>query len=88
MSSSSDGSGDRLPLQKMSADEDQAYFDSYGHYGIHEEMLKDTVRTKSYRDFMLDNRHIFRDKVIHTKVLEKRDKSSSSSQNHKLANYQ
>ena len=24
------------------------YFDSYAHFGIHEEMLKDEVRTKSY----------------------------------------
>lgn len=24
------------------------YFDSYSHFGIHEEMLKDEVRTKSY----------------------------------------
>ena len=24
------------------------YFDSYSHYYIHEEMLKDTVRTNSY----------------------------------------
>ncbi|XP_072032822.1 protein arginine N-methyltransferase 3-like [Amphiura filiformis] len=62
--SSSDGSLDKLPLQKMSEDEDQAYFDSYGHYGIHEEMLKDKVRTESYRDFMYDNKHIFTDKVV------------------------
>src|SRR5436305_14722966 len=25
------------------------YFDSYAHFGIHEEMLKDEVRTLSYR---------------------------------------
>lgn len=25
------------------------YFDSYAHYGIHEEMLKDEQRTKAYR---------------------------------------
>lgn len=24
------------------------YFDSYSHFGIHEEMLKDDVRTRSY----------------------------------------
>jgi hypothetical protein len=24
------------------------YFDSYSHFGIHEEMLKDEVRTRSY----------------------------------------
>ncbi len=25
------------------------YFDSYSHFGIHEEMLKDEVRTSQYR---------------------------------------
>ena len=25
------------------------YFDSYAHFGIHEEMLKDEVRTLTYR---------------------------------------
>ena len=43
--------------------EDQSYFDSYAHYGIHEEMLKDKVRTESYRDFIYNNRHIFKNKV-------------------------
>lgn len=32
--------------------------------GIHEEMLKDTVRTLTYRNSMLDNKHLFRDKVV------------------------
>uniref|UniRef100_A0A8C6S1N4 Protein arginine N-methyltransferase 3 n=1 Tax=Nannospalax galili TaxID=1026970 RepID=A0A8C6S1N4_NANGA len=45
-------------------DEDGVYFSSYGHYGIHEEMLKDKVRTESYRDFIYQNPHIFKDKVV------------------------
>uniref|UniRef100_H3AWQ8 type I protein arginine methyltransferase n=1 Tax=Latimeria chalumnae TaxID=7897 RepID=H3AWQ8_LATCH len=45
-------------------DEDEVYFSSYGHYGIHEEMLKDKVRTESYRDFMYLNPHIFKDKKL------------------------
>ncbi|XP_056268600.1 protein arginine N-methyltransferase 3 [Pseudoliparis swirei] len=45
-------------------DEDEAYFSSYGHYSIHEEMLKDKVRTESYRDFMYSNPEVFRDKVV------------------------
>ncbi|XP_064423291.1 protein arginine N-methyltransferase 3 isoform X3 [Latimeria chalumnae] len=45
-------------------DEDEVYFSSYGHYGIHEEMLKDKVRTESYRDFMYLNPHIFKDKIV------------------------
>ncbi|KAJ1804896.1 Nuclear SAM-dependent mono-and asymmetric methyltransferase [Coemansia sp. RSA 2599] len=40
------------------------YFDSYAHYGIHEEMLKDEVRTTSYRDSIVKNKHLFKDKVV------------------------
>ena len=32
--------------------------------GIHEEMLKDEVRTKSYRDAIYQNKHLFRDKIV------------------------
>lgn len=37
---------------------------SYNHHGIHEEMLKDDVRTRSYRDAIYQNRHLFKDKVV------------------------
>ncbi|KAF2745116.1 arginine n-methyltransferas-like protein [Sporormia fimetaria CBS 119925] len=40
------------------------YFNSYNHHGIHEEMLKDEVRTKSYRDAIYQNAHLFKDKVV------------------------
>jgi len=40
------------------------YFNSYAHFGIHEEMLKDTVRTKTYMKSIYDNKHLFRDKVV------------------------
>lgn len=40
------------------------YFDSYSHFGIHEEMLKDEVRTNTYMHSILRNKHIFRDKVV------------------------
>jgi len=40
------------------------YFDSYSHYGIHEEMIKDSVRTTTYRNAILDNPHLFKDKVV------------------------
>ena len=39
------------------------YFDSYAHFGIHEEMLKDEVRTLSYRNAMYHNKHLFKGKV-------------------------
>jgi len=40
------------------------YFDSYAHFGIHEEMLKDEVRTLTYRNAMYHNRHLFKGKVV------------------------
>ncbi|XP_020896435.1 protein arginine N-methyltransferase 1 [Exaiptasia diaphana] len=40
------------------------YFDSYAHFGIHEEMLKDEVRTMTYRNSMYHNKHLFRDKIV------------------------
>lgn len=33
-------SGNLGVVAKLREDEDEAYFSSYGHYGIHEEMLK------------------------------------------------
>lgn len=35
------------------------YFDSYAHYGIHEEMLKDEVRTLTYRAAIMQNRCVW-----------------------------
>jgi len=40
------------------------YFDSYAHFGIHEEMLKDEVRTLTYRNAIYHNKHLFKDKVV------------------------
>lgn len=40
------------------------YFDSYAHFGIHEEMLKDEVRTMTYRNSMYHNTHLFKGKVV------------------------
>ncbi|XP_052807943.1 protein arginine N-methyltransferase 3-like [Mya arenaria] len=45
-------------------DDDDPYFSSYGHFSIHEEMLKDRVRTESYRDCMYKNKDVFRDKIV------------------------
>lgn len=43
---------------------DDGYFDSYSYNEIHELMLKDTVRTDAYRDFIYDNKDIFAGKVV------------------------
>mmetsp|Transcript_46928 Transcript_46928/g.75120 ORF Transcript_46928/g.75120 Transcript_46928/m.75120 type:complete len:389 (-) Transcript_46928:183-1349(-) len=47
--------------EKTSAD---YYFDSYSHFGIHEEMLKDKVRTGTYQKSIVSNPHLFRDKIV------------------------
>ncbi|KAF1959583.1 S-adenosyl-L-methionine-dependent methyltransferase [Byssothecium circinans] len=51
------------PLAGM-AHSEAHYFNSYNHHGIHEEMLKDEVRTRSYRDSIYQNGHLFKDKVV------------------------
>ncbi|EMG46790.1 HMT1 Protein arginine N-methyltransferase 1 [Candida maltosa Xu316] len=43
---------------------DQHYFTSYDHFGIHEEMLKDTSRTLSYRNAMYRNKDLFKGKIV------------------------
>ncbi|KAF7376388.1 Protein arginine N-methyltransferase 1 [Mycena sanguinolenta] len=40
------------------------YADSYAHFGIHEEMLKDSVRTGSYRSAIVNNVHLFKGKTV------------------------
>jgi protein arginine N-methyltransferase 1 len=40
------------------------YFDSYSHFGIHEEMLKDQVRTRTYMRSILQNSHLFKGKTV------------------------
>ncbi|KAG0485088.1 hypothetical protein HPP92_009167 [Vanilla planifolia] len=46
---------------KTSAD---YYFDSYSHFGIHEEMLKDVVRTRTYQNAIYQNSFIVKNKVV------------------------
>ncbi|XP_016446930.1 putative protein arginine N-methyltransferase 1.2 [Nicotiana tabacum] len=50
-----------VDVDKTSAD---YYFDSYSHFGIHEEMLKDVVRTKTYQNVIYKNSFLFKDKVV------------------------
>ena len=40
------------------------YFNSYAHFGIHEEMLKDEVRTRSYMRAIVENPHLFKGKTV------------------------
>lgn len=40
------------------------YFGSYSHFYIHEEMLKDRVRTRAYQRAIENNPHDFKDKIV------------------------
>ena len=40
------------------------YFESYGTFHIHEEMIKDKVRTESYKDAIERNAESFKNKVV------------------------
>ncbi|VDP13061.1 unnamed protein product [Soboliphyme baturini] len=51
-----------VPYEEMTSRD--YYFDSYAHFGIHEEMLKDEIRTLTYRNAMCYNKHLFRNKVV------------------------
>ncbi|XP_063222637.1 protein arginine N-methyltransferase 1-like [Bacillus rossius redtenbacheri] len=66
MRSIKDLANDKL-LKEVKADDMTSrdyYFDSYAHFGIHEEMLKDEVRTLTYRNSMYHNKHLFKGKVV------------------------
>jgi len=57
-----DSASSRVPYEQMTSKD--YYFDSYAHFGIHEEMLKDEVRTLTYRNAIYHNKHLFKDKVV------------------------
>jgi len=60
--SSSDTQPETPTAQEMTSKD--YYFDSYAHFGIHEEMLKDEVRTCTYRNAIYHNKHLFKDKIV------------------------
>ena len=45
-------------------DLETGYFQSYSYNAIHESMIKDSVRTDAYRDFIYDHKPLFKDKVV------------------------
>ncbi|KAK4749373.1 hypothetical protein SAY87_026822 [Trapa incisa] len=62
-------SGNSSAIDESFPDEDDKtsadyYFDSYSHFGIHEEMLKDGVRTRTYQNVIYQNKFLFKDKVV------------------------
>ncbi len=51
-----------VDINKMSSKD--CYLDSYAHFGIHEEMLRDKVLTITYRDSIYHNTHLFKNKIV------------------------
>lgn len=51
-------------LQQEDLSSADYYFNSYAHFGIHEEMLKDSVRTGAYQRAIVNNRHLFEGKTV------------------------
>lgn len=49
---------------KALVDEGNYYFAGYAQNDIHEQMLKDKARTEAYRDFVYENKDIFKNKVV------------------------
>ncbi|XP_057445288.1 probable protein arginine N-methyltransferase 6 isoform X1 [Lotus japonicus] len=45
-------------------DYDMAYFHSYAHLGIHQEMIKDRVRTETYREAIMRHQSFIAGKVV------------------------
>lgn len=56
-----DGGNNNAMHERTSKD---YYFDSYSHHAIHEEMLKDEVRTRTYQMAIMENKHLFKDKIV------------------------
>ena len=51
-------------VASVALDDDIGYFESYSHFGIHHSMLSDKVRTESYRDALLKNSAVIKDKIV------------------------
>ena len=43
---------------------EKCYFESYARTSIHRDMIKDRIRTQTYRDAMYHNKHLFKDKTV------------------------
>lgn len=73
--SSGSGSGSGDPCLKRTAfyqkdwdfhlkSSSEYYFDSYNHYGVFEDLLKDEASKSVLRRVVLENAHLFKDKIV------------------------
>jgi hypothetical protein len=47
---------------------DQRYFQSYDQFQVHELMLRDRPRVSAYHDAMMNNKHLFENKVFFSEM--------------------
>ncbi|CAN6204254.1 unnamed protein product [Urochloa humidicola] len=61
-----EGAEEQAAAEVIGSDKTSAdyYFDSYSHFGIHEEMLKDIVRTKTYQNVITQSSFLIKDKIV------------------------
>ncbi|KAK4154137.1 S-adenosyl-L-methionine-dependent methyltransferase [Chaetomidium leptoderma] len=59
-----ESSSSKTAAPEPKVDDSAYYFESYDHIDIHETMIKDTVRTNAYRDFIYANKHLFAGKTV------------------------
>ncbi|CAE7895514.1 prmt-1, partial [Symbiodinium microadriaticum] len=52
------------PSVKLKASSADYYFESYNHYGVHEDIFKDGVTIPAFQQAILHNGHLFKDKVV------------------------
>ncbi|KAK1390207.1 Ribosomal L11 methyltransferase, PrmA [Heracleum sosnowskyi] len=60
-------SSEQVQIQQQQppcTDFDMAYFHSYAHLSIHEEMIKDRLRTETYRSAIMQHQDYIKDKVV------------------------
>ncbi|WOL07392.1 putative protein arginine N-methyltransferase 6.2 [Canna indica] len=55
---------DRSPVVPPYTEFDMAYFRAYSHIGVHEEMIKDRVRTETYKSAIMRYQHLISGKVV------------------------
>ncbi|XP_015697154.2 probable protein arginine N-methyltransferase 6.2 [Oryza brachyantha] len=58
------GQAASVPTPPPCTDYDMAYFKAYSHIGVHEEMLKDHVRTSTYRNAIMHHQDLISGKVV------------------------
>ena len=55
-----DGQNDNV----TESDTDKIYFECYSRTEIHATMIRDNIRTNAYRQAILQNDHLFKDKIV------------------------